>query len=111
MGFPYSYIVNYNLIAGEVVVSNIAVFEIFVTLLYRSAWRGGRVAEGNGLLNRRTGIYLYRGFESRPLRLASLCRIRTRGGMGEKFPHVVGVTGASTASDARGAEPLWKFGF
>ena len=26
------------------------------------------MAEGNGLLNRRTGIYLYRGFESRPLR-------------------------------------------
>ena len=24
--------------------------------------------DGNGLLNRRTGIYLYRGFESRPLR-------------------------------------------
>ncbi len=71
MGFSYSYIVNYNLIAGEVVVSNIAVFEIFVTLLYRSAWRGGRVAEGNGLLNRRTGIYLYRGFESRPLRFFS----------------------------------------
>ena len=26
------------------------------------------MAEGNGLLNRRTGIYPYRGFESRPLR-------------------------------------------
>ena len=26
------------------------------------------MAEGNGLLNRRRGIYLYRGFESRPLR-------------------------------------------
>ncbi len=32
-------------------------------------WRGGRVAEGNGLLNRRTTFKLYRGFESRPLRL------------------------------------------
>jgi hypothetical protein len=31
-------------------------------------WRGGRVAEGNGLLNRRMGINPYRGFESRPLR-------------------------------------------
>ena len=31
-------------------------------------WRGGREAEGNGLLNRRTGECWYRGFESRPLR-------------------------------------------
>jgi hypothetical protein len=31
-------------------------------------WRGGRVAEGNGLLNRRVGISSHRGFESRPLR-------------------------------------------
>ena len=35
---------------------------------YFVIWRGGRVAEGNGLLNRRTGISPYRGFESRPLR-------------------------------------------
>jgi hypothetical protein len=33
-----------------------------------TVWRGGRVAEGNGLLNRRRGINPYRGFESRPLR-------------------------------------------
>ncbi len=32
------------------------------------SWRGGREAEGNGLLNRRTGECWYRGFESRPLR-------------------------------------------
>ncbi len=31
-------------------------------------WRGGRVAEGNGLLNRHTGDSLYREFESLPLR-------------------------------------------
>ena len=31
-------------------------------------WRGGREAEGNGLLNRRMGNNPYRGFESRPLR-------------------------------------------
>ena len=31
-------------------------------------WRGGRAAEGNGLLNRRTGERWYREFESRPLR-------------------------------------------
>ena len=38
---------------------------------YQAAvWRGGRVAEGNGLLNRRTGLSWYRGFESRPLRFA-----------------------------------------
>ena len=30
--------------------------------------RGGRVAEGDGLLNRCTGSHLYPGFESRPLR-------------------------------------------
>ena len=30
--------------------------------------RGGRVAEGGGLLNRYTGQNLYRGFESLPLR-------------------------------------------
>ena len=29
---------------------------------------GGRAAEGNGLLNRRTGYPRYRGFESRPVR-------------------------------------------
>ena len=34
--------------------------------------RGGREAEGNGLLNRRRGECFYRGFESRPLR-SSLC--------------------------------------
>ena len=31
-------------------------------------WRGGREAEGGGLLNRYTGLRLYRGFESLPLR-------------------------------------------
>ena len=30
------------------------------------------MAEGNGLLNRRMGERPYRGFESRPLRLATL---------------------------------------
>src|SRR5205823_9190776 len=33
-----------------------------------SRWRGGREAEGGGLLNRYTGLNLYRGFESLPLR-------------------------------------------
>ena len=33
-----------------------------------SCWRGGRAAEGTGLLNRRRDYYPYRGFESRPLR-------------------------------------------
>ena len=31
-------------------------------------WRDGRVAEGNGLLNRHTDLSLYRGFESPSLR-------------------------------------------
>lgn len=31
-------------------------------------WRGGREAEGAGLLNRYTDVYPYRGFESLPLR-------------------------------------------
>ena len=31
-------------------------------------WRGGREAEGGGLLNRYTGLNLYREFESPPLR-------------------------------------------
>ena len=31
-------------------------------------WRGGREAEGGGLLNRYTAQKLYRGFESLPLR-------------------------------------------
>src|SRR5262245_57869485 len=35
-------------------------------------WRGGREAEGNGLLNRHTGLNLYRGFESLPLRSGSI---------------------------------------
>jgi hypothetical protein len=30
-------------------------------------------------------------------------------GVGKGFSHVVGVTRASRASEARGAEPLWKF--
>ena len=30
-------------------------------------------------------------------------------GLGKEFPQVVGVTGANIVSDARGAEPLWKF--
>ena len=34
----------------------------------RGTWRGGRVAEGGGLLNRYTAQKLYRGFESLPLR-------------------------------------------
>ena len=33
-----------------------------------ASWRGGRVAEGDGLLNRYTGSNSYPGFESRPLR-------------------------------------------
>ena len=33
-----------------------------------NSWRDGRVAEGTGLLNRRTGFYWYRGFESLSLR-------------------------------------------
>ena len=33
-----------------------------------STWRGGREAEGGGLLNRYTAQKLYRGFESLPLR-------------------------------------------
>ena len=40
----------------------------YVTTCNIITWRGGRVAEGNGLLNRRTGKNSYRGFESRPLR-------------------------------------------
>ncbi len=32
------------------------------------AWRGDREAEGSGLLNRRTDVNPYRGFESPPLR-------------------------------------------
>lgn len=35
---------------------------------FRFFRRGGRVAEGNGLLNRRRAQKLYPGFESRPLR-------------------------------------------
>ncbi len=34
----------------------------------QTAWRGGREAEGGGLLNRYTAQKLYRGFESLPLR-------------------------------------------
>ena len=34
----------------------------------KHSWRGGREAEGGGLLNRYTGLNLYREFESPPLR-------------------------------------------
>src|SRR6266550_852206 len=33
-----------------------------------ATWRGGRVAEGGGLLNRYRALKPYRGFESPPLR-------------------------------------------
>jgi hypothetical protein len=39
-----------------------------IGVLHKSPRRGGRVAEGGGLLNRYTGQNLYRGFESLPLR-------------------------------------------
>ena len=56
------------------VIKKCGFFVIF--LQYRLTWsrlsnnvrRGGRAAEGNGLLNRRMGKHPYRGFESRPLR-------------------------------------------
>jgi hypothetical protein len=32
---------------------------------------------------------------------------RTSKGVGKEFSHVVGVTGAGTTGDARGAESLW----
>ncbi len=38
--------------------------------------RGGRVAEGDGLLNRYTGLNPYRGFESLPLRHFIFSRMR-----------------------------------
>ena len=41
------------------------------TVFWRE-WRGGREAEGNGLLNRHTGDFPYRGFESLPLRILVL---------------------------------------
>ncbi len=40
------------------------------------SWRGGRAAEGNGLLNRRTGKNSYPGFESRPLRFLTCSRYK-----------------------------------
>ena len=39
-----------------------------VARVHSAPRRGGRVAEGGGLLNRYTGQNLYRGFESLPLR-------------------------------------------
>ena len=41
-------------------------------LLFYTSRRGGRVAEGDGLLNRYTGSNSYPGFESRPLRFPSV---------------------------------------
>ena len=41
---------------------------VLVRCLEISFWRGARVAEGNGLLNRRRESNSYRGFESPPLR-------------------------------------------
>ena len=38
------------------------------TMVGPESWRGGREAEGGGLLNRYTAQKLYRGFESLPLR-------------------------------------------
>ncbi len=40
----------------------------FESLSLRHLWRGGRVAEGGGLLNRYTVESPYPGFESLPLR-------------------------------------------
>ena len=42
---------------------------VWIRLRYAQTRRGGRAAEGDGLLNRYTDFGLYRGFESLPLRL------------------------------------------
>ena len=39
------------------------------SITFPASWRGGRAAEGDGLLNRYTGSNSYPGFESRPLRI------------------------------------------
>ena len=43
-------------------------YRFILSRLSNNVRRGGRAAEGNGLLNRRMGKHPYRGFESRPLR-------------------------------------------
>ena len=50
-----------------------------VPTLVSARRRGGRVAEGGGLLNRYTGQNLYRGFESLPLRQSSARPLATLG--------------------------------
>ena len=47
------------------------------TIVGREFWRGGREAEGGGLLNRYTAQKLYRGFESLPLR--NFCKLSNVG--------------------------------
>ena len=56
-------------IVSERIGEKACVSKLPVSSLKTNTWRGDRVAEGNGLLNRRTSLSLYRGFESRPLRL------------------------------------------
>ena len=47
--------------------------------------RGGRVAEGDGLLNRYTSQKMYRGFESPPLRFLRF--VRRRDGLPSPLPN------------------------
>ena len=49
-------------------------------------WRGGREAEGGGLLNRYTGLNLYREFESPPLRYFDGNPGRVRFALGTRHP-------------------------
>ena len=61
-------------------------------------WRDGRVAEGTGLLNRHTGVFLYRGFESLSLRDAS--SFDDYGSVAQWIEH------RSTEPGVRGSTPL-----
>ena len=47
---------------------NYRIDRMHIHLLDRKSWRGGREAEGAGLLNRYTTLKSYRGFESLSLR-------------------------------------------
>jgi hypothetical protein len=64
----------------------------------------------------KTGVRHWRTAGSNPALSGNAANLALAGfeppkGVGKGFSHVVGVVGASAASDTRGAEPLWKSAF
>src|SRR3954453_10960478 len=84
---------------------------VWIRLTFEQSWRDGRVAEGDGLLNRYTGSNPYPGFESPSLRfLASRKRffrigrrVVCQSGSASDTSLILETINISVASEARAA--------